>query len=105
MSEPTVREQLIGSRFSYVQYDEQANQLSAAAKDLCQQLEGFIEDEIEPGRAQSLAITNLETCFMWIGKGIRDAQIKRNKEPKNLQTEPVIIEPPQAEGEKNDSAK
>ena len=30
------------------------------------------------GRAKSLALTKLEECYMWIGKAIRDAQMKRN---------------------------
>lgn len=75
----TIREQLIGSRFAYVKYDDAAIRLQEAAKELSEALEGLIEDEIESPRAKALALTKLEEVYMWVGKGIRDDQIKRNK--------------------------
>jgi hypothetical protein len=64
-------------RFDYVRYHEQAESQQAAAKTLCQNLKQVINN-LGVGRAQSLAFTKLEECYMWIGKAIRDEQIKRN---------------------------
>lgn len=73
----------MASRFDYVQYDERATQLQARAKQLCTELEGVI-NETAAGRAGSLALTNLEVTYMWIGKAIRDNQIARG-DPAPLQ--------------------
>jgi hypothetical protein len=64
-------------RFDYVKYDDQAVCEQAEAKMHCTSLEEFIEDLNSP-RAKALALTKLEECYMWIGKAIRDDQIKRN---------------------------
>lgn len=66
------------SRFDYVKYDEQAQKDQAASKTAVEQVEHFITKYTKPGRAQSLALTKLEECYMWIGKAIRDDQIARN---------------------------
>lgn len=65
------------SRFDYVKYDESAQSLQGEAKLKCESLERMIGDDVRPGRAQSLALTALEECYMWIGKAIRDDQIRR----------------------------
>lgn len=65
------------SRFDYVRYDERAQELQDRAKRLCTELEKLV-DELPPGRAQSLSLTKLEETYMWLGKSIRDDQIKRN---------------------------
>ena len=65
------------SRFDYVRYDDIAQNEQNLAKEVCTSLEKLI-DVLGKGRAQALAITKLEECYMWIGKAIRDEQIKRN---------------------------
>lgn len=65
------------SRFDYVAYDQYAQRGQEMAKICCQQLEGKIEN-LPESRAKALALTKLEECYMWIGKAIRDDQIKRN---------------------------
>ena len=64
-------------RFDYVKYDAKSVQLQDEAKRLAQDLEHFITVNLGQGRAVSLALTNLEETYMWIGKAIRDAQIAR----------------------------
>lgn len=54
-----------GGRFDYVRYDEQSVALEQAIQTL-------------PGSAErTLAERALEVTYMWVGKAIRDAQIKR----------------------------
>ena len=65
------------SRFDYVRYDARPEGLQATAKVRAGQLEELIAP-LPDGRAKALALTKLEECYMWIGKAIRDAQIKRN---------------------------
>lgn len=65
------------SRFDYVRYDEPAQQFQEAAKNEFQIVESLIGG-LPEGRAKALALTKLEECYMWVGKGIRDAQIARN---------------------------
>lgn len=65
------------SRFDYVRYDDAAQKQQAMFKDWCAMLEGGING-LGTGRAQALALTALEETYMWIGKAIRDEQIKRN---------------------------
>jgi len=65
------------SRFDYVKYDEKAQKEQDDSKVLVQGLERLVNG-LGAGRAQALAITKLEECYMWIGKAIRDEQIKRN---------------------------
>ena len=65
------------SRFDYVKYDQTAEDLQRIAKGYTRALEGIILG-LGQGRAQSLALTKLEEVYMWIGKAIRDEQIKRN---------------------------
>jgi hypothetical protein len=66
----------MSDRFSYINYDETSKRDSENAKHLVERLEQQIET-LPNGRAKSLALTKLEECFGWIGKGIRDAQIER----------------------------
>lgn len=65
------------SRFDYVKYDEQAIEDQAKAKRHCDVLEKLIE-QLDSPRAKEYALNKLEECYMWIGKAIRDDQIKRN---------------------------
>lgn len=65
------------SRFDYVKYDEEA----LALQEICKKMFTDIAEVIgalPAGRAQALALTKLEESYMWIGKALRDGQIKRN---------------------------
>lgn len=66
------------SRFDYVKYDNASQVDQEEAKHHCMVLEGFINENIECGRSKASALTKLEECYMWIGKGIRNDQIARN---------------------------
>ncbi len=66
------------SRFDYVKYDEDSQAIQEAFKKMATGIERAIEKGIKSPRAKASAITNLEVCYMWIGKGIRDDQIARN---------------------------
>lgn len=66
------------SRFDYVKYDEESVRHQDQAKRQHDDIRAFIETNLKPGRAASLAMTKLEECYMWVGKAIRDDQIARN---------------------------
>ncbi len=66
------------SRFDYVKYDEESQRHQSHALQLVDDLRAFIETNMKPGRASALAMTKLEECYMWIGKGLRDDQIARS---------------------------
>jgi hypothetical protein len=66
------------SRFDYVKYDEEAEQMQKAFKEGVTFLEADIESMLVSPRAKALALTKLEECYMWIGKAIRDDQITLN---------------------------
>ena len=66
------------SRFDFIPYDKNHTALQNEAKDMCIQLECFI-DSYPDGRAKSIALTKLEETYMWIGKMIRDDQINQAK--------------------------
>jgi len=65
-------------RFDYVQYDEQAQLDQNTFKTAVTELEVLIENSLQSPRAKALALTKLEEVYMWVGKAIRDDQIKRN---------------------------
>lgn len=64
------------SRFDNIVYDDDSKFIQEQFKELYMQLEFFIDD-LDEGRAKSLALTKLEESYMWVGKAIRDEQIKR----------------------------
>jgi hypothetical protein len=64
-------------RFDYVKYDDKSLVDQRKAQIAVQEVEAFI-DRLPPGRASALAYTKLEECYMWIGKALRDQQIKVN---------------------------
>ena len=66
------------NRFDYVKYDEKSAQAQLLLKTELQRLETLVDSEIESPRAKALVHTKLEEAYMWIGKGIRDDQFKRN---------------------------
>jgi hypothetical protein len=65
-------------RFDYVKYDDISNVAQKEFKKQVEIMEDIIVREMNPGRAQSLAMTKLEEFYMWIGKAIRDDQIARS---------------------------
>lgn len=67
----------MSNRFDYVKYDAQAEVKQKLFKALFQNLENCVL-ELKVTRAQALALTALEVAYMWIGKALRDDQIKRN---------------------------
>lgn len=66
---------MTSSRFDYVAYDLAHLEMQNEAKQLCLDLESFI-DQMVPSRAKSLALTALEESYMWIGKAVRDSQVE-----------------------------
>lgn len=76
------------SRFDYIKYDGQSLNEQMKAKDLCIQMEAFI-NSLGYDRPVALALTRLEEVYMWIGKSIRDRQIERSAigVPPDLQEE------------------
>lgn len=67
----------MSGRFDYVKYDDIAVRDQENAKHLFTRIEQETIACLPDGRAKSLALTKLEECYMWIGKGIRDAQVAR----------------------------
>lgn len=65
------------SRFEYVKYDSVAGVTQKHGKKIVENLESFIESSISCPDAKAKALTKLEECYMWIGKGIRNDQITR----------------------------
>lgn len=63
------------SRFDYVKYNDAAVKIQEAFKNKFQDLDETLE-ALEDGRAVSLVRTKLEEAYMWVGKAIRDQQIK-----------------------------
>jgi hypothetical protein len=65
------------SRFDYVKYDDKA----AGSQDFFKRQVTVLElglNSLPDSREKSLAMTKIEEAYMWIGKAIRDDQIKRN---------------------------
>lgn len=85
----------MASRFDYVKYDEDTVDVQNVCKALCQELEAVINNigmdngvmTHEAGRGKASALTKLEECYMWIGKALRDDQIRRNDGAFDLQEE------------------
>jgi hypothetical protein len=67
------------SRFDYVKYDEKSISTQELAKRDCQFVEQVI-NMIECPKSKAYALKALEEAYMWIGKGIRNDQIKRSGE-------------------------
>lgn len=88
MENTEITEIVVGSRrFDYVKYSEHNLKLQGEFKKTFMDLERRIEcigsnlrvsETYDPAvvRARSLALTALEECYMWIGKAIRDVEIK-----------------------------
>lgn len=67
----------MSNRFDYVKYDQRAINMQNHVKEVCQQLEEYMQQFIPEGRPKSLALTSLEEFYMWVGKAIRDDQLTR----------------------------
>lgn len=65
-------------RFDYVKYDKVAEEQQKEFKAAVSLLEEGIERHLNSPRAKALALTKLEEVYMWIGKAIRDDQVRRN---------------------------
>lgn len=65
-------------RFDYVKYDEKALADQYTFKAAFENLEGMADILLVSPRAKALVLTKLEEAYMWVGKAIRDDQIKRN---------------------------
>lgn len=68
----------MSDRFDYVKYDDTATAQQAIAKTAVITHENVIEQNVKCGRSKAIAITKLEECYAWIGKGIRNDQLERN---------------------------
>lgn len=66
------------SRFDYVMYDGEATAKQKLFKEDMEELAKYVAQELPEGRAKALVFTKLEEAYMWMGKAIRDDQIKRN---------------------------
>ncbi len=66
----------VSTRFNYVRYNEKSAAVQAGFKVACEGLEEAVA-ALGTGRAQSLALTALEEFYMWVGKAIRDEQVRR----------------------------
>ena len=68
----------MGQRFSYVKYDQASIDAQNALREHFEALETLVEILFTANsRPKSLMLTALEEAYMWSGKAIRDAQIKR----------------------------
>lgn len=65
------------SRFDYVRYDEVAQVAQAGFKAQATAFEAQIHGCIKSVRAKENALRCLEETYMWIGKGLRDDQERR----------------------------
>ncbi len=66
------------SRFDYVKYDSEAEEIQRIFKESMVNLESDINQFLVSVRPRYLAMAHLEEVYMWIGKAIRDDQISRN---------------------------
>jgi hypothetical protein len=65
------------NRFDYLKFDEQSIAAQEGFKAMHNELATHIE-AMGPGRAQAVALTKLEECYMWVGKALRDMQVMRS---------------------------
>jgi hypothetical protein len=64
------------SRLEYIEYDEHAKRGQEIFMEAFVELESMILP-LHDCREKSIALTKLEEAFMWIGKYIRNDQIRR----------------------------
>jgi hypothetical protein len=63
--------------FDYVKYDAVSIEKQEAFKKQFEQIESMAVLLLPDGRSRASLLTNLEVAYMWVGKAIRDEQIKR----------------------------
>ena len=73
----TIKRSELAGTFDYVEWDEESQNNCDDIKKAVEHLEELILEYLNPSREASLAITNLEQVFMWVGKAIRRDQIGR----------------------------
>jgi len=64
------------STFSYVKFDDKSNETLKAFKTAFEGIETMIR-ALPDGPHKEQSIVNLEQSYMWIGKTIRDSQLRR----------------------------
>lgn len=75
----------MNERFNFVTYDDQSKEKSEAIKKAVANLEDVVENNLQgDSRAKSILLTKLEECFMWVGKAVRDDQLKRSGAKRGL---------------------
>lgn len=74
------------NRFDYVKYDDESQDKQKIFKDHVEELERMVST-LECPRSTEYAIKALEEAYMWIGKALRNEQIKRNSGIFELQEE------------------
>lgn len=72
------------SRFDYVRYDQESTHKQETLKKKFEEIEGIVDESLSEGRAKALCITKLEEAYMWTGKAIRDAQVKRGSQVEHV---------------------
>lgn len=65
------------SRFDYVKYEPETVDRQQIFKEHVEELERMITT-LDCPRSIEKAIEALEVCYMWIGKGLKNTQIKKN---------------------------
>lgn len=71
------------NKFAYVKYDDVTSAKSAMFKKMVEDLQQQIE-LLGAGREQQTASYKLEECFMWIGKALKEEQIRKDGTIKHL---------------------
>lgn len=72
------------SRFDYVRYDQESTHSQETLKRKFEELEAIVDESLPECRAKALCITHIEEAYMWTGKAIRDAQIKRGSQVEHV---------------------
>ncbi len=67
------------SRFDYIKYDDTAVQRQGMCKEAVLEVEECLNLYVVCEESKKKAMQALEECYMWIGKGIRNDQVNRNK--------------------------
>lgn len=75
------------NRFDYVKYDRNNVDNQQFFKEGFSKVAEDIETCLDAGPAKDKALQHLEEAYMWVGKALRDEQIKRNNGAFELQEE------------------
>jgi hypothetical protein len=66
--------------FDYIKFDKQSTANQASIKEVFTTLETVILHKLNHSRYRALAITALEEAYSWVGKAVREDQLKRGGE-------------------------